>query len=797
MQSLQLAVNFTPASLILMTIDHQSEHELAFLENGGEMGKIIRLFNWNSTPLGAPEQWSLAIKNMVSVMLASPFPAMICWGATYIQVHNDAFKLINQDIDHLGEPFQKSYPQDWKKAEAIFSNVMSGKPEGVANLNLALSNFELEATFSPIRNHLGIIEGVFVLFNETSKQKTSSLDSLNIIKQAPFGICAINAASLRIDDANPLFLALLGSRLAMAENTPYLQLSPALAQHGPIINRVIETLDSYQLREVEHVEDGKKVYIDFIYQMLQGIVFVFAIDVTERVNIRKEHEKTAFELSGLNEELAAANEEYAAINEELAVTNEELVEAQDNLMRSEKLFKSIALNIPKSLILVIDKDRRFITIEGDIMEKLGYNSLDYTGKHLSEVIPAERYEATKHFYDRLLEGEKFSTERTSVDGDNFMVHFVPLKDNENHVEAGLIIALEITEFKQAEERSAKLAAIIESSEDAIISKTLESVITSWNHSAVRMFGYTEDEIIGESIYKLIPPDRTDEEPRILSRLKNGERVEHFETKRLTKSGKLIDVSLTISPVKDKEGKIIGLSKIIRDITYKKQEEQRKNDFVAMVSHELKTPLTTIHSYVQLLLAKSQKDADEFHIKALTRTEVQTKKMSAMINDFLSIARLEEGEISIHKEIFEFTSLATDIINDVQFLTSKHEIKLLGCNEIRINGDRDKLGQVLNNLLTNAIKYAPNGGAIIISCEKHDDKVKIAVKDAGIGIKLEDQKRLFERFYRVDDDKLRTVSGFGIGLHLVSEILRHHQSKIEVESKENEGSTFYFSLAVEP
>lgn len=531
-----------------------------------------------------------------------------------------------------------------------------------------------------------------------------------------------------------------------------------------------------------------------------GGVLMVCIDTTEKVLARTYAEESIEEFQALNEELAAANEEYAAtneelaaVNEELAVTNEELTETQVNLQRSEKIFRSIALNIPNSLIIMIDKNHRFITIEGEIMDKMGYDSKDYLGKLPAEIAPLARYEVSKHLYERVIAGEKFSVERKSETGENYMVHFVPLKNDQNEVEAGLIIALDITDIKQGEERSAKLAAIIESSDDAIISKTLESVITSWNDSAERMFGYTADEIIGQTIYKLIPADRQEEEPRILARLKSGERVEHFETKRLTKDNRLLDVSLSISPVKDKTGAIIGLSKIVRDITEKKQEEQRKNDFVAMVSHELKTPLTTINSYVQLLLNKAKKDGDDFRIKALTRAEVQTKRMTSMIHDFLSIARLEDGKIPLNKSVFDFSALAEEIAGDIQYLTSKHKIELIDCESVVLNADRDKIGQVLTNLLSNAIKYSPNGGAVTVGCEKQAGQVKIYVRDEGVGISPEDQKRMFDRFYRANNEKLKMVSGFGIGLYLVAEVLRYHNSKIEVISREDAGSTFYFTL----
>jgi two-component system sensor histidine kinase VicK len=367
-------------------------------------------------------------------------------------------------------------------------------------------------------------------------------------------------------------------------------------------------------------------------------------------------------------------------------------------------------------------------------------------------------------------------------------------DSENQVERFIGTVVDIHDSKTAEEKSAKLAAIVESSDDAIIGKTLEGIITSWNRSAERMFGYPPEEIIGESILKLIPEDRLEEEPHIISQIKSGDRVAHFETQRVTKGRKLIDISLTISPVKDSSGKIIGVSKIARDITDKKREETRKNDFIAMVSHELKTPLTSIKSYVQVLLAKAKKDGDSFRIEGLTRTEVQVKKMVAMIGDFLSLAKLEEGTIKLNKQLFNLKPLIEEIIIDAQFLTSIHTINIIDC-DVNVYADKDKIGQVLINLLSNAIKYSPSGGAVTIGSEKHGGKVKIYVSDEGVGINLKDQTRLFDRFYRVENEQVKTVSGFGVGLYLVSEILRYHNTDIEVQSREGAGSTFHFNLDI--
>lgn len=467
--------------------------------------------------------------------------------------------------------------------------------------------------------------------------------------------------------------------------------------------------------------------------------------------------------------------------------------ALEKITRSEKLFKTIALNIPRSFIIVIDTDYRLHAIEGDAIKKLGYFTTDYEGKYLSEIGPPGRYEENKSLYDRMLAGEQFVDERKSAGGDDFMVHFVPLKNEADEVYAGLIIALDITDYKRAEEKSAMLAAIVSSSDDAIMSKNFESIITSWNDGAQRLFGYTAAEMVGESVLKLIPPDRLDEEPLILARLRRGERVEHFETKRMTKDGSLLDVSLTISPVKDPQGHVIGLSKIARDITGKKQEEMRKNDFIAMVSHELKTPLTSMRSYIQVLLGIAKKDGSPFQVNALARAEIQAQKMSTMIHDFLNLARLEDGKIALHKTKFALRPLIEEIAADAIFLTANHQVVLEDCEHIMLEADREKIGQVLTNLLSNAIKYSPKGGKVTVGCEPMGDSVKVLVRDEGVGISSEDQKRLFERFYRAKDEKIKNVSGFGIGLYLVGEILRYHDSRIAVKSEVGQGSEFYFIM----
>ncbi|NVM63269.1 PAS domain S-box-containing protein [Mucilaginibacter sp. SG538B] len=619
-------------------------------------------------------------------------------------------------------------------------------------------------------------------------------DLYSIILHAPVGICILHAESMTIEAANIHLLKLINKQAEDLAGKSYREIF-TLAKPGD------ESALKMAVEGRQHQDDkgtmiqmlnGKKeiVPVTFVYKPVKnnkGKVTHIAIWILENTK-----EVLDEELAAINEELAATNEEYAAANEELAATNEELLETQENLRRSEKLFRSIALNIPGSLILVVDRNHRYMAIEGDIMERMGYDRRDYEGKHPSEISP-ERYEASRHLYERVLSGEKFSIERKAETGEFYLIHFVPLKNDDNIVESGLIITLDITEIKQAEEKSAKLAAIVETSDDAIVSKTLESVVTSWNAAAERMFGYTAEEMIGQTIYKIIPEDRQNEEPRILSRLNTGERVDHFETRRLTKDGRLLDVSLTISPIMDKQGKIIGLSKIARDITDKKQEEQRKNDFIGMVSHELKTPLTSLAAIIQVAQKKLAQSEDQFLSDAMEKANQQARRMAAMINSFLNISRLEAGKLLIEKQPFDLGQLLQEVLEETQLTVTSHVFSLKECSNLTVNADRDKIISVISNLISNAVKYSPKGRQIDIGCKLNGNMVIVSVKDEGMGIKPDDLGYIFDRYYRVETNHTRHISGFGIGLYLSAEIIKRHGGEIWAESELDKGSTFYFSL----
>lgn len=363
--------------------------------------------------------------------------------------------------------------------------------------------------------------------------------------------------------------------------------------------------------------------------------------------------------------------------------------------------------------------------------------------------------------------------------------------------------MEITPLK---DQHALLRAIIMSSDDAIISKSLDGIITSWNPAAVQMFGFTEADAIGQHISLIIPEDRLGEEDYIISQIKAGKQVQHFETLRKTKRRQLIPISVTISPIIDKKGNIIGASKIARDITdrYQAQQEKielleqlkelnlRKDEFIALASHELRTPLTSMSAYLHILSTKTTDENTKLFVeKAMT----QAQKLNNLISDLLDISRIEAGKLTIKREVFEICGLMDQTIDTIRNVNPDFVISFENSLSSQVFiGDAHRIEQVLMNLLTNAVRYSAGNNKIEVYLNKEeDDHIFIGVKDYGLGIESKNFERIFSRFYRVENaDK---ISGLGLGLYLCHQIVTQHQGRIWVESKVGKGSTFWVKIPV--
>ncbi|KQM75156.1 hypothetical protein ASE74_04065 [Pedobacter sp. Leaf216] len=296
----------------------------------------------------------------------------------------------------------------------------------------------------------------------------------------------------------------------------------------------------------------------------------------------------------------------------------------------------------------------------------------------------------------------------------------------------------------------------------------------------------------ETIMSVINPDYHDMlNTALSSALKNHSSSDtEYPIKNLV-TGEDKWVRATGRVFEDQHGNAIEYSGLFIDITEQKLDELRKNDFIGMVSHELKTPLTAINGFVQVLQRKAKKDEDNYEIIALDKAHSQIRKMTTMINGFLNVSRLESGKLLIEKTDFSLDQLLKETIEETYISQSSHEIILHPTCNVSINADRDKIGNVISNLISNGLKYSDNGTRIEVNCKLHDKEVEIQIKDEGIGINQADIDKLFERYYRVKGN--HTISGFGIGLYLSAEIIERHGGRIWAESEEGKGSVFHFTL----
>jgi len=246
---------------------------------------------------------------------------------------------------------------------------------------------------------------------------------------------------------------------------------------------------------------------------------------------------------------------------------------------------------------------------------------------------------------------------------------------------------------------------------------------------------------------------------------------------------------------DEEEQIVGILAFAIEVTARKREELRKNDFIGIVSHELKTPLTSLTAIVQLAGTRLRKTGvdDGFLLGAMDRAGGQVKRMTEMINGFLNVSRLESGQIHIEHSTFDLTKVVVEVLDELQLSSPEHEL-IMECRDVHmVFADLEKITSVVTNLIANAVKYSPKGGKIVVDCSRADKEIIFCVDDRGLGIAPHDLERIFQRYYRVAGNETKHISGFGIGLYLSAEIVGLHGGKIWAESEVGQGSSFYFSL----
>jgi PAS domain S-box-containing protein len=373
-------------------------------------------------------------------------------------------------------------------------------------------------------------------------------------------------------------------------------------------------------------------------------------------------------------------------------------------------------------------------------------------------------------------------------------------------------------LRQAEDTRLVLAAIVESSDDAIIGETLEGVITSWNQAAELILGYTALEIVGKPVSTLMPLAHSEDMVRILERIRRGERVGHFETQRLTKNGRVIDVSLSVSPIRDADGTIIGAAKVARDITERKCAEvererllaaaqaatadaesanRMKDDFLATLSHELRTPLNAIVGWAKILRSGAA-DAEDIE-EGLAAIDRNSQAQTQIVEDLLDISRIISGKLRLDVQRLALTDIIDAALATVLPAANAKEIrvhKVLDSLAGPVSGDAARLQQVVWNLLANAVKFTPKGGQVQVLLERVNSHVEISVIDTGIGIQPEFLPHVFDRFRQGDASTTRRHAGLGLGLAIVKQLVEMHGGSIRAKSPgEGQGATFTLMLPI--
>lgn len=477
------------------------------------------------------------------------------------------------------------------------------------------------------------------------------------------------------------------------------------------------------------------------------------------------------------------------------------VAQEEKLRESERLFKSITDNSLDGVRL-IDENGKILYASLSTSRILGYSVAEYKKLNIVDLVhpeDKERYRQSmrdliadpkKPVYLRYRIKHKNGTWRWMDGvGRNFL--------NDPDIKGMLSTYQDITERKEVEDRlwntNQTLKTIIQASPLAVYVVGASGKVIMWSKMAEKMFGWKANEVLGKKL-PIVQKEMQAEFKEHMQTLLNGSMFTS-ETVRVRKDGTYFDVSISAAPILDERGKTDSIVAIAMDITERKRLEKQKDEFMAIASHELKTPVTSLKAYTQVLEKRFRKKGDIESAGFLRKMDGQIDKLTVLIRDLLDVTKIEGGKLQFSNELFAVNSFVDEVIEEVQRTTDKHTIVKKGSTNKKIYGDRDRIGQVLTNFLTNAVKYSPDSREIVVAVKEQPDAIKISVKDFGIGIPKDAQSSIFQRFYRVASPHHDTIPGIGLGLYISSEIIHRQGGKIGFNSRENQGTTFYFSVPV--
>jgi len=483
---------------------------------------------------------------------------------------------------------------------------------------------------------------------------------------------------------------------------------------------------------------------------------------------------------------------------------------RDSQERYRNLFDSIDQGFCTIEVFFDEKgkatDYRYLLVNPAFEKQTGIP--DAVGRRMREIAPLHE-EHWFEIYGRIaLTGESLRFENKAAQlGRCYEVYAWRIGAPGEH-KVGILFN-DITDRRRAEETERRLAAIVEHSKDAIISIDLEAIIRSWNQGAEGLYGYTAEEVIGRPVSILIPENRENEEPSILARIQRGETVEHYETVRCRKDGSLVDISLTVSPLKDAYGNVVGASKVARDITEKVRAREMLEQTVAertaklrdtvaeleafsySIAHDMRAPLRSMHGYARFVEEDFAEMLPAQAKEFLHQITSGAGRLDRLITDVLNYSKISRGEMRLEKVDIE--KLTREIVNTYPDLSQSGATLLIQAPMPCVVGNAALMTQCISNLLSNAVKFVPAGRKphVRIRAEAQENVVRFSVEDNGIGIGEEGKKRIFRMFQRLNP--ATDFEGTGIGLTIVRKAVERMSGSVGVESQPGAGSVFWIEL----
>ena len=665
-------------------------------------------------------------------------------------------------------------------------------------------------TYVPRFNLEGKVDGVFNFSIEVTHTLQSRLksdqatDNLGqILNMLPASVVVIRGQDLIVEMINDTNLGYWKKSRAEVVGRPFLQILPDLADQpfAGQLRRVMETGEVIDVKEspvLFTMADGtlRETYVDYTYQPLSDLdgnrtgVLVMSFEITDRVLSKRLLEKYV--------------EELASANDQLSISNNKLV-------KSEARFKFLIQEAPVAIGVLQGREFVVETANEKILQVWG-KTRNILGLPLSVALPELHGQPFLGILDQVYtSGEAFYANEIMAMLEHagelkeifFNVVYQPVAGLDGAVSDILVVAVDVTEqvnsrklVEKSEQHFRRLADLV----PAKISNALPNgEVTFFNKQWLDFAGMGFEDLRDFGYHQMMHPDEIQAFQNGLAvASQNG--VPHISEMRFKNtSGAYIWHLNVASPILDEQGDITMWVGSTTNIQALKEEEQRKSDFVSMLSHELKTPVTSIKGHVQLLLRLLARETSTAFLgklnSSLSRIDVLLLQLTGLIGDMLDLSRIDAGRMDLKKERFFIDALVTEVVEDFRLSHQQYFFHLDAEAGIEIIADRDRISQVMINLIANAIKYSPSSNVVDIAVALAGDEVLVSIKDYGIGIEKKDQEKVFERFFRVEGQNEKYYSGFGIGLFLVHNIVSRHGGRISVESERNKGSVFTVHLPV--